>query len=533
MGIYLNPDNEGFFTSVRSKIYIDKTDLIDHTNQILDTEDKFISVSRPRRFGKSMAAKMLVAYYSRGCNSYELFQNYKIAEKDSFLRHLNQYDVIRLDMQLIRSTAMNEGYRNKILFYLQEKVLEELRQIYGTFLTGKEKSLAGAFQQLHASDGKKFVVIIDEWDCIFREEKENQELQKEYITFLRSLFKGSAAEECIHLAYITGILPIKKYGTESALNNFNEYTMINPKGLTDYVGFTENEVEELCKKYAMDFSEAQHWYDGYFFKEKIHIYNPRSIVQAMLNGEFENYWTQTETYEGLKSYIDLNFDGLKDAIIYMVGGGRREIDTGAFQNDMTSFRSKDDILTLLVHLGYLAYNKYRKEVYIPNEEIREEFIRAVKNSGWEKIVKIFSDSKELLEATWALNSDKVAEKIDEVHLSSVSVLNYNDENALSCVITLAYISARAEYMLIREFPSGKGFADVVFLPYSYSNKPAMIIELKWNKRAEGAIAQIKDKKYVKALEGYAGDLLLVGINYQKKSKKHDCIIEKVEREGRL
>lgn len=527
MGIYLNPDNEGFSTSVRSEIYIDKTGLIDHMNRILDTEDKFVSVSRPRRFGKSMAAKMLVAYYSCGCDSRELFQNFEIAGKESFLQNLNQYDVIRLDMQLIRSTAINEGCQEQQLFYLQEKVIEELRLVYGALLTGKEKSLAGVLQKLHASGGKKFIVIIDEWDCIFREEKENHKLQEEYITFLRSLFKGAAAEECIHLAYITGILPIKKYGTESALNNFDEYTMINPKGLTDYVGFTEAEVEGLCRKYEMDFSEAKNWYDGYFFKRKIHIYNPRSIVQAMINGEFENYWTQTETYEGLKSYIDLNFDGLKDSILYMIGSGRCEIDTGAFQNDMTSFRSKDDILTLLVHLGYLAYDKYQREVYIPNEEIREEFIRAVRNSRWEKIVKVFSDSKELLEATWALDSDKVAEKIDEVHLSSVSVFNYNNENALSCVIALAYISARADYMLIRELPSGKGFADIVFLPHSYSDKPAMIVELKWNKHAEGAIAQIKDKKYVKALEGYTGDLLLVGINYQKKSKKHDCIIEKI------
>ena len=527
MGNYLNPGNEGFLTSIRSKIYVDKTGLIDYTNQILDTEDKFISVSRPRRFGKSMAAKMLVAYYSRGCDSYELFQNYEIARKAAFRQNLNQYDVIRLDMQLIRSTAISEGYQDKQLSYLQEKVIDELEQAYGTFLTGKEKSLAGVFQQLHVSDGKKFIVIIDEWDCIFREEKENRELQEEYITFLRSIFKGAAAEECIHLAYMTGILPIKKYGTESALNNFNEYTMINPKGLTDYVGFTETEVAELCHMYEMDFPEAKHWYDGYFFKGKIHIYNPRSIVQAMLNREYENYWTQTETYEGLKSYIDLNFDGLKDAIIYMIGGGQCQIDVGAFQNDMTSFQSKDDIFTLLVHLGYLAYDKYRREVYIPNEEIREEFIRAVKNSGWEKVVKLFSDSKELLEATWALDADKVAEKVDEVHLSSVSILNYNDENALSCVITLAYISARAEYTLIREFPSGKGFADIVFLPYSYSDKPAMIVELKWNQQADGAIAQIKDKRYVKALEGYRGDLLLVGINYQKKSKKHSCIIEKI------
>lgn len=384
MGIYLNPDNDGFSTSVRSKIYVDKTELISYLNKVLDTEDKFVCVSRPRRFGKSMAAKMLVAYYSTGCNSYELFQNYKIAEDISFKQHLNKYDLLRLDMQLIRSIAINEGCQEQLLAYLQKKVIEELRQDYGIFLTGEEKSLAGVLQQLRVKAGKKFVIIIDEWDCIFREEKENEKLQKEYILFLRSLFKGSSAEECIHLAYMTGILPIKKYGTESTLNNFDEYTMINPKGLTKYVGFTEDEVQGLCTKYDMDFLEAKHWYDGYFFQRKVHIYNPRSIVQAMMNREFENYWIQTETYEGLKSYIDLNYDGLKDAIIFMIGGGRCKVDTGAFQNDMTSFKSKDDILTLLVHFGYLVYDKYCKEVCIPNEEIKEEFIRAAKNNGWEK-----------------------------------------------------------------------------------------------------------------------------------------------------
>ena len=370
-----------------------------------------------------------------------------------------KYDVLRLDLQLIRSIVMNEGCKEQFLSYLQKSVLEEIYQLYGTFLTGEERSLASALQRLKVKIGKKFIVIIDEWDCIFREEKENTKLQNEYIMFLRSLFKGAAAEECIHLAYITGILPIKKYGTESALNNFDEYTMINPRGLTKYVGFTEDEVKELCQRNSMDFTEAQHWYDGYFFQRKVHIYNPRSIVQAMMNGEFENYWTQTETYEGLKLYIDLNYEGLKDDTLFMIGGGRCEIDTGAFQNDMTSFRSKDDILTLLVHLGYLAYDKYCKEVYIPNEEIKEEFIRAVKNSGWEKIVKTFSNSKKLLEATWNMDADTVAEQIEEVHLSSVP---------------------------------------------------------------------IKEKKYTKALEHYTGEILLVGINYDKRLKRHQCIIEKYE-----
>lgn len=388
MGIYLNPGNEGFLTSVRSKIYVDKTGLIHYTNEVIDTEDKFICVSRPRRFGKSMAAKMLVAYYSCGCDSYELFQGYSAAEERTFYQHLNKYDVLRIDMQLTRSTAINEGRQERLTAYLLQKIIEELQQEYGKHLCGTYHSLANAIQEITKTTGRKFIVIIDEWDCIFREEKENQKLQMEYITFLRSLFKGAGAEECIHLAYLTGILPIKKYGTESALNNFDEYTMVNPKGLADYVGFKEDEVRMLCEKYGMDFQEARYWYDGYLFRKNIHIYNPRSIVQAMLNGEYENYWTQTETYEGLKSYIDLNYDGLKDAITLMIGGEKCEIDAKSFQNDMTSFKSKDDILTLLVHLGYLAYDKYKRKVSIPNEEIREEFIRAVRNGGWEKSINV-------------------------------------------------------------------------------------------------------------------------------------------------
>lgn len=383
MGLYLNPGNTGFQTSLRSRIYVDKTGLIRYLNELLDTEDKFVCVSRPRRFGKSMAAKMLTAYYSCGCDSREMFQNLEIGRADSFEKHLNQYDVIRLDIQLVWNMAKGEGANGQIVSYIQRPVVAELRQEYGQYLSEEDRSLAGILQKITMLTGRRFVVIIDEWDCVFREEKNNIEMQKEYVAFLRSLFKGVQAEECIHLAYLTGILPIKKYGTESALNNFDEYTMTNPGVLAKYVGFTEEEVKGLCEVYEMDFVEAKRWYDGYRFRRSTHIYNPRSIVQAMLNGEYENYWTQTETYESLRAYIDMNFDGLKDAIVYMIGGGHFEIDIGSFQNDMTSFRTKDDILTLLVHLGYLAYDKQYKEVFIPNEEVREEFVRAARNGGWE------------------------------------------------------------------------------------------------------------------------------------------------------
>ena len=328
---------------------------------------------------------------------------------------------------------------------------------------------------------------------------------------------------------MTGILPIKKYGTQSALNNFKEFTMINPGVLSEYVGFTEQEVRGLCGQFHVDFEEAKHWYDGYYFNRVGSVYSPRSVVEAMLSEEFGNYWTGTETYEALKMYIDMDFDGLKDAILLMLGGGRCRINPQRFQNDMTSVKSRDDVMTLLIHLGYLAYDSERQETFIPNQEVADEFENAIEDGGWEDVVKMLKASEELLGATIRGDSEAVARGIDEVHTANTSVLAYNNELSLSCVITIAYYSARKDYTLIRELPAGKGFADIVFVPRRHSDKPAMIVELKWNQSAEGAISQIKARNYTGVLEKYEKEILLVGITYHKKKKEHRCIIEKVQR----
>lgn len=244
----------------------------------------------------------------------------------------------------------------------------------------------------------------------------------------------------------------------------------------------------------MNFDEAKRWYDGYEFWQTGHIYNPKSIVDAMLEKAFQSYWVSTETYEALRVYIDMNFDGLKDAIISMLGGVSCEIDTGTFQNDMTSFRGRDDVLTLLVHLGYLTYQEKSRRVSIPNDEVRSEFLRAVRSSGWKEVADAVKASEALLDATLNMDAKSVAEGIDAIHSGSTSILSYHDENSLSCVITLAYYSARKDYILIRELPTGKGFADMVFLPRKHCDKPALLIELKWNRSAEGAISQIKKQK---------------------------------------
>ena len=524
MGIYLNPNTESFEAALNSQIYVDKTGLIAETNKLIGTEQKWLCISRPRRFGKSMAAKMLAAYYGKNENAGQLFEGLRISKDESYKKHLNQYDVLHLDMQWFRSNT-SDGADSLMLF--QKEVIQELKDSFPECIQDDVTALPLALAKINNITGKGFVIIIDEWDCLFREEKYDTNVQKEYVLLLRGLFKGAQSERFVKLAYLTGILPIKKYGTESALNNFNEYTMINPSVLAEYVGFTEEEVKALCDEYHMDFSETKRWYDGYSFKRIAHIYSPRSVVEAMRREEFDTYWTTTETYESLKGYIKRNFDGLKDDVIIMLGGGRCRINPRSFQNDMTSFQNKDDVLTLLVHLGYLAFDEVKKEVYIPNLEVRTEFADAVEGAGWNEVTKAIRTSDELLEATLHMDADTVAKAIDDVHMDTTSILNYNNENALSCVISLAYFCARDYFTIVREMPSGKGFADMVFIPYRNVDKPAMIIELKWDSSAEGAIDQIRKKEYVRSLAEYKGDILLVGINYDKESKKHQCVIEKM------
>ncbi len=485
MGIYLNPGNSGFRESISSEIYVDKTGLIAYTNKCLGTKEKFICVSRPRRFGKSMTLEMLAAYYGLGCDSRELFSGRKIEHEPSFETYLNQYDVIFLNMQQF----LIEAGAGKILDYLEQEVLEELYEVYGEFLKAGITKFAAALRKIYQKTGRKFIFLIDEWDSVMRERQESEELQKQYLDFLRNLLKD---QPYVALAYMTGILPVKKYGVHSALNMFWEYSMTDQKRLEEYTGFTDTEVKVLCNRFGMDFDEASSWYDGYTFTKFRHIYNPRSVVEAMVCHKYSNYWTSTETYDALKIYMDMDFDGLRADIVQMLGGGRIRVNTRSFQNDMRNFRTKDDVLTLLIHLGYLAYDSEREEAFIPNKEIRREFENAMSVSGWPEVMHILKASDKLLEDTLCCDEKSVAEGLDKAHTQVASILTYNNENSLACAVSLAYYSAVKDYKMIREFPSGRGFADIVFLPPPHRDKPALVIELKYNKSADTALQQIKD-----------------------------------------
>ena len=373
MGTFVNPDNGAFQVALNSEIYVDKTGLIAYTNKVMNTLQGYICNSRPRRFGKSITANMLTAYYSKGCSSQEMFAKLAISKSADFAKHLNKYDVIHLDIQWCLEPA---GSPEKVVTYITEKTIQELKDYYPNEVADNTTSLPEALARINTLTGRKFIIIIDEWDVLIRDEAANKTVQEEYISFLRGLFKGVEPTKYVQLAYLTGILPIKKEKTQSALNNFDEFTMLEATNLAQYIGFTEEEVIGLCAKYGMDFEKVKKWYDGYQL-EDYQVYNPKAVVSTLLKGKFRSYWSETGSYETIIPLINMDYDGLKTAIIEMLSGASVKVNTVTFKNDTISFKNRDDVLTYLIHLGYLAFNQIEQAAFIPNEEIRQELTVAM------------------------------------------------------------------------------------------------------------------------------------------------------------
>ena len=517
MGTYLNPGNSGF-AEVLSEKYIDKTGLIEGINGTISTRRKLTCVSRPRRFGKSYAAQMLCAYYDRSVDSHALFQPWKISQAADYEKHLNQYDVIYVDMTNVMGKTTQEAFVPFLVSAITDEVLAE----YPATRPGRafDETLLGVVEQT----GQRFIMIIDEWDAPIREFGE--EAVREYLLFLRMLFKSSSTTARNFAAvYMTGILPIKKLMTQSALSDFEEYTMLGPGPFAEFVGFTEEEVHDLCEEYRIAFSEMKRWYDGYNFRRVGSIYNPNSVMKALRREGFDSYWSQSSAAENLLNYIKWDVDGLRQAIIELMGGVEIEIDTAGYNNDLT-YSTRDAALTMFVHLGYLAFNQDQKTVRIPNEEIRLEFERTLRNPQNEETMKRVRESDRLIMDTIHGNTEAVAAQIKKVHMETTNPLNANREDALRAVIQVAYFAFRDYYLKLEEPPTGEGYADIVYFPKPGKGVPALLVELKWNRSAVGAIRQIKDRRYPSALEGYGGELLLVGINYDKDSRAYECRIEK-------
>jgi len=524
MGIFINKGNLGFRQTRKSE-YIDKSGLIGVVNQTLFTRQKFTCVTRCRRFGKSMAAEMLAAYYDQSCDSRSLFTDLQIAGNPTFEEHLNKYPVIYLDM----TTFITRFNDDRIVWHIQDELKNDIQKAYPQILLQDDDDLMAYLQRINIETGEHFIFIIDEWDAICREFGSKPQVMDEYLNLLRRMFKDVSGMDVFAGVYMTGILPIKKFKTQSALNNFQEYSMVEPGNMAGFFGFTKAEVEALSTKHSADLDELIKWYDGYQIGDEPSIFNPNSVMEAIRRKRCRSYWASTGAFDAVADYIRMNFEGLKDDIIKMLAGGRCMVDPTGFQNDMSIIQSRDDVLTLLIHLGYLSYNWREEECYIPNKEVSGEMVNAVKACNWLPVASALQQSKQLLLDTLDGDGEAVARGIDAVHDDSTSILSYNNENSLACVLNIAYYYARNDYIIHRELASGKGFADLVFIPRKHVDKPAMVVELKYNKDADSAISQIKRKQYPKKLLEYTSNLLLVAITYNREAKTHDCIIESLQK----
>ena len=554
MGNILNPtDSNSFINLVKfkeSEIFVDKTEFIEKMSSKINTQNRFIAITRPRRFGKTVTAHMLSAYYSKGYVGQKIFDKLEIANKPSFAEHLNKYNVLYIDMNSIRDDYIayteDEDLQVKgvtsIVDYLQYSVIEELKEDkeYANILSESrkvgKKNLSSALNEICNQTKEQFILIMDEWDLICREYRNEPELLEKFIEVMRGLFKSDKGQACFALAYLTGILPIKKYNSQSALNVFKEYNMLRPVPYEEYFGFTEEDVAKIVKlpQCKINHQDLKEWYEGYKLNGK-DIYNPNSVVSAISDGICQSYWSGTSSNEEVVNLINMNFDGIKDDIIHLIEGSTIQFSCTTFQNDMVSIENKDDIFSLLVCLGYLGCaddgGDYRL-AYVPNKEIRTALSSIVKSQPWFNSMPIIERSKSLFEAITTLDANKIANIITEIHNSpNVSLLTYNrEESMVFCLISGLMWQTEREYEVFRELQSGKGSADLIYVPKRNMHLPILLIEFKYGQNAEDAIKQIKEKEYFsRYIDGdYPNDVLLIGINYNPKTKNHQCLIEKLD-----
>ena len=518
MGMYLDKGNAGF-QSVLNSDFVDKSGVLNILNKSIDTENRFICVSRPRRFGKSVAAKMAYAYYDRKSDSRKQFENLEISKSPDYEKFLNKYPTIYIDFNDFAHINKKE-----VITKFQKIVITDLKKSYPDLK--EENNLKFALDEIHDTTGDKFVLIIDEWDMNIREVE--KDVQTEYVNFLRAMFKSINALEVFALVYMTGILPILKIEAQSALNNFREFSMINPGRTAKYYGFTEMEVKKLCETHNMDLALMKHAYDGYIIGDEPSMFNPNSVMQSISNGNYISYWSKSASYTTIEPYIkfDDGTDSVRQKVIRMLNGEAVQIEPASFRNNMKRIESSDDVFTLLAHLGYLSYNPNTQCVMIPNTEIATEFRNSIRDAGWGEISRAVGLSNDLVERTIAMDTEYIAEAFDQYRFEASSILKYNNENSMACAITLAYYAAKSNYKIFREMPAGKGFADMVFVPVK-PIFPAFVIELKYNRSVDTAINQIKAKNYPECLKGFSEKIILVGISYSKRKAKHTVKLEVV------
>ena len=524
MGTYVNPDCDGLQINMGGDIYVDKSLIITRLNKKFRTEDRFVCVSRPRRFGKTMVGTLISTFYSRGADARSIFEKLKIAATPNWDERLNKMNVIKFDMNAFYGRYKKKG---NVIAHLTADIVAEMIKEFPDVHVEPDWELSKAITTVYGEKRTPFVIIIDEYDVMVREKVSADEFG-DYLTMLNNLFKSDDCGKAIALAYITGIMPIVKDRVESKLNNFKEYTMLMPRDLAPYIGFTKAEVKELCEQFKIDRDECLRWYDGYQITPEVSICNSNSVCEAISTRKFANYWNRTGAYAAISDYVKMDFDGIKEDIATMIGGGSVPVKVGTFSNTLSDLGDKNKVLTYLCHLGYLVYNEETKTCSIPNGEIRDEWDNAISDmKDMSPVVEMVRNSDRLLDATLKCDEQAVAEALDKAHKYVTSALTYNDEGALQSAVGLAYFSATSRYTIIRELAAGDGYADLGFVPY-VQGMPGIIIELKMNKAPESGLDQIKKRGYASVFKNYRGPVYIVAISYGTRTEGHTCKIEKVE-----
>ena len=515
---YLNTNlAEILFEETRnSEIYVDKSLLIEKISKCIRTKNKYVCITRPRRFGKTTNANMLSAYFTKNTDTHSLFDDLKIADSECYKKHLNNHNVIYIDFSRMPDNCKSfQNYISDIL----KGIKDDLSETYPELQKKEYSSLSKMFTAANDS----FIFILDEWDSIFSKDFTKDADKSSFFEFLKGLLKD---QPYVELAYMTGVLPIAKYSSGSELNMFDEFHFINDNIFDLYFGFHEDEVQQLCKLHpTISYEEMKTWYDGYYTSDGRSLFNPRSVCKALERGVCLNYWTETGPMNEIADCIEYNVDEVREDIVKMVAGIPVEIELMGYSAAEQQMNTRDEILSAMVVYGFLSYhNGFLK---IPNHELMEKYQKSLQRNSMGAIKDIVDRSNEMLTATLEGNEAKVAEILEYVHDREIPFLNYTDENSLSCVITLCYLAARKDYIIEREMASGKGFCDYLFIPQK-KQKPAIIIELKYGYSAESAIQQIKDKNYMQKVDNY-NEILFVGISYDK-TKHHSCLIERITRE---
>lgn len=541
MGTYLNSITP--YTLYKSEslspYFVDKTLMLRELFPYVSAGNRHICITRPRRFGKTIMANMISSFFQKASDSSDVFDSLAISQVDDYRRYKNQYNVIRIDFsKMPRNCDSYTQYIERI----EALLIEDVKEAYPQVKINEADAVGDILESVFVQCGEKFIFVLDEWDFIFHRDFINEIDKEKYVAFLSNLLKD---RPYVVLSYMTGILPIAKYSSCSELNMFAEFTMVNSPMFGEYFGFTDDEVDDLYRRYIVE-CDRQHkeksvtrkglrdWYNGYYTKSGERVYNPRSVVFALQFNNLANYWTSSGPYDEIYYYIRNNISDVRDDLALMISGESVTAKIQEYAATSMNLSTRDEIYSAMVVYGFLSY--LNGKVCIPNRELMEKFDELlVKNESLGYVYRLAKESEKMLKATLAGDTLTMERILEFAHNTEVPLLSYNHETELSAIVNLVYLAARDSYRVEREDKAGTGYVDFIFYPYD-TTADCIILELKVDHTPDEAIAQIIDKKYalkfVPKLAGqkiYTGRILAVGIGYWKESKKHSCKVEEISK----